>query len=428
MSSDIPLDDASRRELERLDEILARGLSATELGQYPRGLELAEQAVAHADRIDHSGRRAKALLNKGAVLAKLKRFNESAASLREAARLADASRDDHTRVRALAKLVRVVGYRLAKPDEAEAIAADASAAMARLKHAPLVAAELYNALGTLAKKREDYKQAAQHHAHALTLLTDELGENHTRVAASMNNLGNVMKLAGLRDESVDLFRRARASFERTLGPSHPYVAIAMSNLGNLLLADPQARFFGPNPRSYVEQCRTAEDLVRRAIAIRGSLPGAERRIGRAVHTLGEALRCGGDYGKALEQFERALVIKTIVYEKRPHADLVSTLNGIARCQIGLRDPAAARNTLKRAIAISASTKITHVDRGETLLTLAAAEYGFRTRDSRPKLARQHAIAARGAFLSAGPAYASHVREVDRWLREHPPTASLGGHE
>ncbi len=415
----VPLDKETQRQHQDLNATLARGQSALDLGQYPLAGELGEQALATAERAGSTAHMAKARFLVGVASNHAKQYPAAASSLREAARLAAVLGDQRLRLRALSKLIRTVGHRLEKRDEAAELIREALGIADSLKRAPVEIADLHMSMGTLAKERQDYAAAVEYAKKALGLLLSVFNEDHTKVASAQNNLGNALKSLGRRDEAEKVLRTSLASFEHTLGPRHPNVAIATSNLASVLLAvaDERSLFFGKNPPEVVAKCREAETMLHRVILIRQTEPGAKRQLGKAFHNLGDSLRCAGQFEQALKSLRNALRIKEIVADDPRNAGLVSTLNGIARCQLELGDTSGVRETMNRVKAIIGAKKVKSVDRGEANLILAESISRDQSASEPPAEAVEHALSAKRAFLEAGPASAALLREADRWLSD-----------
>jgi tetratricopeptide (TPR) repeat protein len=120
------------------------------------------------------------------------------------------------------------------------------------------------------------------HERALAIREKALGPEHPHTAASLNNLGLLLRDQGDYAGARPLFERAMAICDKALGPEHPDTARVCGNLARLrLLGDPSE----------------ARALGTRALAALDKAPGRDRASASAVGGA-RGLRCNRRIKKA----------------------------------------------------------------------------------------------------------------------------------
>jgi tetratricopeptide (TPR) repeat protein len=66
---------------------------------------------------------------------------------------------------------------------------------------------------------------------ALEIYKKTLGEDHSDVADTYNNMAIVLESQGTLDDAMELYREALGIYKKTLGEEHPTVAGTYLNLG-----------------------------------------------------------------------------------------------------------------------------------------------------------------------------------------------------
>ncbi len=408
---EVDVDEATRAQMDALERLLARGQTKVQLGRYADALEIADDAVTRARELGRPRLEARALLLLGRVQGNLRQLEDAEQSLREALRRADVARDDGTRVEALSWLLHWVGYKQRDFAQAEEIAADARAALERMGEVPLLEADLYDRLGSVAVERGDLEAAIADHQRALDIRVRELGERSVDVAKSRNNLGNALLRKRDYEGAERELRAARSAFEELQGPKHPYVAITSSNIGASV--SEQGRASG-DPEIAREHYVEAEQLYRRAIEINAAAYGPNHRsVAVSVHNLGEALRRQGRFAEALEQFDRALRLKLEVLGD-DHVSVAVTRNGRGAALWALGSKEEGRAELERAWASfeAAGDGVAPEVRAECAFDLAETLEGARRREL-----GQMAL---DNYTRAGAPYAGESAQVRTWLEAQSP--------
>ncbi|MFV8752061.1 tetratricopeptide repeat protein [Nannocystaceae bacterium ST9] len=409
--------------LDELEHLLASASGRKALGKYDEGLTIAKQAVDEARALGTAHGEGRALLLLGDLQAKNNNPSEAKATLREALRRADVAGDDATRVQALTQLMRV-SFLEHDLDEGEVLAADARAALDRLGSAPLLEADFYLHYGSLALARGDNETAGEYHRRALAIREAQLGADHPEVAISLINIANSLIGEGSHAEAEQLARRALVIFERKFGADHPYTAASHNAIGNSLNElgryrawdDPEAA------RPYFEQ---AIEHYMRAIAIRETNVGREHpSIAVNLHNLGEAQRRLGQWNQALASYQRALEIKRKKFDG-DHPNVIASATGLGRVLLELGQVDEAVRVLEESADRIGDREVPADVRGERAFALARAlvaqaeSKDDASREAALERARELANQAASSFGEIREEYAGELREVERWLLEHP---------
>lgn len=231
-------------------------------------------------------------------------YEDAAADLQRAYRAAEAEAQDELAARAAIELVRVLGYRLARHDEAGAFGVTAEAKLARIatEHDRL-AADLAGARGRLALSRGDGPDALESLTRA-TGLREELGGDALGLAADLNKRAQALSDLGRDEEAAADLMRALELRREALGPTHPLVGSNRLNLGHVAAARGQAEVaFG-----HFEAAVTI---------LESSLGGAHPQTAAALSGLSTALMQAGRVeeahaasGRAIAAYDAAGVRKT----------------------------------------------------------------------------------------------------------------------
>ena len=134
---------------------------------------------------------------------------------------------------------------------------------------------------------------------ALAISEKALGPEHPTTAASLNNLGNLLRYQGDLAGARPLYERAVAIDEKVYGSEHPEVATDLNNLAVLLwahgdLASARRSASGRRRsarRRSPEHPDTANSLSGLGLLLQDQqdLPGAQRRLNRALAIREKAL-------------------------------------------------------------------------------------------------------------------------------------------
>lgn len=92
-------------------------------------------------------------------------------------------------------------------------------------------ANVLHLLGRLCYRNNNYDLALEYDFKALQLRKEILGENHTDVSASYNNIGIVYDSNGEYDKALEYYFKALQTDKEIFGDKHPYVAASFDNIG-----------------------------------------------------------------------------------------------------------------------------------------------------------------------------------------------------
>jgi tetratricopeptide (TPR) repeat protein len=203
---------------------------------------------------------------------------------------------------------------------------------------PRMAATLYNNVGTIYLRREDFVRAANNFM-AATALENILPSNHPTLATSYNNLAEILKEGAQFEQALQFHKRALDILRSSLLPDHPDIATTLNNIGSIYLhMDDRAKALIFYEEALDIQMRSkAKDIdlastfnnigfvcmangdassalmhFHTALAIyRRSLPSQHSFIATALSNVADALRMTGRYAEALDYFEQALSIECL---------------------------------------------------------------------------------------------------------------------
>ena len=206
---------------------LTKARELGELGLVERArthLERAQRLGGDAFRLDVDLERARLELSGGPAAAGLKAMEVVAWDA------VAAGRDDVAVDAMLTMASTILHGAEASADDAERWLREAES---RLSEAPAPLAEIRWRIsaGQLAMHRGDLRTARSHAQWIVDLPPATLPEDSTRRTAAMANLGELLRLEGDLDASLELHTRVLEISKRALGPRHPTVGVDLTNLG-----------------------------------------------------------------------------------------------------------------------------------------------------------------------------------------------------
>ena len=206
-----------------------------------------------------------------------------------------------------------------------------------LNVAPETASGLLNNVGPYLIQRAEFYEAKSIWERALKIKEKSYGPDHPDVAATVGNLGLVLRHLGDLEGARKCQRRALKIEEKSYGPDHPDVAATVMNLGNVLYL-----------QGDLEGARNCQE---RALKIEENAYGPDHPdVARTVESLGLVLRALGDLEGARNCQERALKIKEKSYGP-DHPDVAATVGNLGLVLQDLGDLEGARNCQERALKI-----------------------------------------------------------------------------
>ncbi|MEV5408380.1 tetratricopeptide repeat protein [Thermopolyspora sp. NPDC052614] len=154
--------------------------------------------------------------------------------------------------------------------------------------------------GILMEMEDRLEQAEMLLRHVLAVRETALGERHALTVSAVNNLGKVLRRRGKIDEAYAMAARAVRLAVETLGPDHPNSLIYSNNLGEVCRV-----------KERLDAARQihADTLERRARVLGETHPltvVSMNNLARILRLQGQLSSARGLYARALELAERAL--------------------------------------------------------------------------------------------------------------------------
>ena len=295
-----PHDASIRAKLAALSPRLADAKAKTELGAYPRALELILPIVVEAHALRYLPFESEARFLQGRIEFAMNDLAKAEAAFDASVWSAEASRHDEIAARAWTELVFVVGYSQAKHDRVAPLVSRATAAVARLGGHSDIEATLEVALGAIDGMQDRYDASIAHFERAVALTEQAFGPDHFELAMPLLDLASTMLNRGDAARTISIAQRALDIQERALGPNHPDAGRTLT-----VLADAH------NARG---NFALAEQELRRALAIREASLGPEHpELAANLGFLGETLDDQGKIDEAVAVDRRAVMVGKVAY-------------------------------------------------------------------------------------------------------------------
>jgi tetratricopeptide (TPR) repeat protein len=394
-----PEDPAARVAVDGLRARLDAIAALNGAGRYAEAQEAATQVVAEAATVGWAPVRAQAAYWLGALQSRNGDSDASAATLEQAMKLAAEAHDDRLFLDAGTERVYVLGYELARPDDALRLGEVLDPLVTRAGDDPEMRATLLDRVGVVLWAKGSFLEAQDRFELALPLYLKSVGPDHPLVAALHTNLGNVFADQGRNDEAVAQYREELAILERTVGDQHPDVARARANLGTVLQSQGK----------YDE----AQASFERALELWEAAYGkTHMMVAMASNNLGELHNHLADHARALPYCQRAVAIGDELLPA-DHPIQAYHLLCLGGALLGLQRPAEAIAPLERALAIR--DKAGGDGGAEPRFRLAKALW-----ESDADRARAVVLAreSRDAYAAAGEPSKEQLAEVTAWLGAH----------
>lgn len=399
----LPEESAARAVASQLASRLDDVSASTSAGRFGEALRAAAAIATDAERAGWAPTHARALY----LLGRLQSYNgeseQSAATLQRAMVRAGDARDDALMADAGLELIYVLGYELARHEEALRTGELVAAMVRRAGASPAREAQLLDRIGVVLWAKQALPEAQQHFERALALFA-KVPDGEDAIAATLTNLGNVLADQGKYDEARKQYEAELEIGRRINGPDHPVTARSLANLGTVLKS--------------LDRLDEAQQAFERALVIWEQSYGANHpMLAMVTNNLGDLLLHRGDAASALPYCRRAVEIgRATMPEQHPvRAYHLICLAGALREQGHVRDAIAAYDEALaiRQAAGSSPTAVAEVHRG-----LAKARWQLGTKADRAA-ARALAKQAIAAFRAGGEEHREQVDDLEDWLRKHP---------
>jgi len=179
----------------------------------------------------------------------------------------------------------------------------------------LYVATSLNNLAELYHNQGKYNEAENLRLRCLEIERKTLGENHPQFATSLNNLAALYRDQGKYNEAEPLYLRSLSIREKQLGENHPHVATSLNNLANLYYSQ--------------EKNKEAEPLHRRSLSIMEKQLGENHpNVASSLNNLAVLYESQGKYNEAEPLHRRSLSIREKQLGEN-HPNVASSLNNLA---------------------------------------------------------------------------------------------------
>ncbi len=309
MVAAFPPPDAAAAQVRRLRGLLEEAWAEKSRGSLAPAFRLARRVAGEAAAIDYLPLRAASLYLVGNLEHRTGDAAAAHATLLAAARAAALAGDDWQIANTWVFLVLVLGAGLGRTGEAEAIAAVAEVALARVGENASLRSRLDNYRAASLAAAGRHEEAAEALTRAVALDEATHGPSHWFLVSSLLNLAEVWLDAG---QSM----RASAPLERASAICRPDEAPPTASRIRCLALRGRALAAGGDPRA-------AATVLERAVALWERMPGREAALADALIDLAACRRALGDGAGARALADRAARSLGVAPEGRVQARLAA---------------------------------------------------------------------------------------------------------
>ncbi|MCX4241964.1 serine/threonine-protein kinase [Paraliomyxa miuraensis] len=290
----LPDEPAEAERVRALREQLALISSLSAIEEHVDALARAEVVAEQAEALGYLPLVAEALYQRGQLYSAGGHYAEAEADLDRAYLIAVEQGDDRLAVRAVGRLIHVVGHQRADHERGLWWSKTGLALAERLGSDPDVMADLLGNTGSVLADQGKLDEALDHYRRSLAL-EEDAGGQPLAIARILVSTGGVLSEQGELDQALDEFRQALSMSEQVLGPWHPKVAAVLNNIGTVL---------GDQGKH-----QEALESYRRALTIWEQVYGPDHpHVGSVLANLSTALIAQGQTDEALADLERAFGI------------------------------------------------------------------------------------------------------------------------
>jgi len=229
------LDASTRIQAEQLQDKLATAEAKLSLGSFKLAQQIATEVITEAKQVGDTAALAHGLLVKGLVAKGKGQLDGAVKSLTAAAATAKSARHEEVLGRAALELVDLVGARQLRPADAEPWIRIVRADAQRFGDQRLEAA-LEAKIGAVQQAQAEYRDAHKSITKALKLQRGLYGNEHSSVAATLEQLAGVELDLERADQSLKLGREALGIWQQVAGKNGLRSAQAQTVIGRALLA------------------------------------------------------------------------------------------------------------------------------------------------------------------------------------------------
>lgn len=285
------------KDAKGLADQIARGRALVAAGRIEGARAELESAATRTAELKLHALEADARESLGELLVLERKFAEARRQYEQAMRAAEVAGDDATAARVVAQLVSLVGWRLARPDEARTWAALASGIVQRIGGDLLTEARIEEGLGDAEWQDGNRARSLQAYRQSLQLYVKVQGEQSLDVARLRSSAGWVLTEQGELAAARKEIEASRLLREQLLGPGHPTLADTWNDLASLAV---EQRDYDEAVRCERMAVQLSGVLVSRRLAAETSLASMLVLAGQAAEglALAEALRAQLDAEQA----------------------------------------------------------------------------------------------------------------------------------
>jgi len=234
--SKVPLPEEAvlRKKVHTLQAAISHARALYDTGKYPEGMEALQSLEPEIRMASYEPLSAEYEYTRALLEEKLGRSADADQALLKSVLAATAGRDDRRLAQAWVRRVWVEGNRLNEFKRAEESVAFAQAAIEALGGDPEIEGALANHRGVM-ETIQDHPQAALSFLRkALRLRKQAFGEDHPKVASTLQNLANLYSEFGKQEEALETSLQALEMSRRLLGPTHPSVYVSLFGTSDIL--------------------------------------------------------------------------------------------------------------------------------------------------------------------------------------------------
>lgn len=182
-----------------------------------------------------------------------------------------------------------------------------------------------------------YPKAGPLYKESMTVLAQQLGQEHPEMAISWQQIGEFQETMGEYDKAVSLYKKALAILEKKRGPEHPALAHIIGKLAALCIE--------------LEMEPEAVPLYERLVRIQEkALRPTHPQLVISLNNLAEAYRLQGRYAEAETCYQKTLRINEEIHGAE-HPSVAAILQELAKLCTSQRKADEAKQYQERATAI-----------------------------------------------------------------------------
>jgi tetratricopeptide (TPR) repeat protein len=280
-----------------VDEVrasLAEAAALTRAGHYEGARTLLDTAAPEVDVLGYEPLRTELELARGAALQETGDYEATEAALRAALRLGTQQRQWPEVRRAALRLMYVVGYQRARPDEALRYR-ELAEGLVDHGDEPAAGIALHNGLGTIAFRQGRFAEAETEMRRAAELSAALHGFEDLETLGPRGNMALAQYRQGQLEPALAELRRVAARHEELLGPDHPATAETLANVGIVL-----------NVLGHHDE---GEAVNRRVLDIRERTLGYDHPdLATALNNLSSSLHGQGRFAEAATALRRSVAL------------------------------------------------------------------------------------------------------------------------